>query len=154
MKKLLVLFLLIGCGEDETPRQKAESAVKKYIRQNANAPSSYKPMSFGTLDSVYTIEGTNYWELDVIRRSIVAQYNEARKKGLTARVDSLRGELLKINNQMDSGKIFTGLKIYHVSQGKNELGEMVMNRGSFYLDSNFVVKEFIMTEDSLLMEGQ
>jgi hypothetical protein len=55
---------------------------------------------------------------------------------------------------MDAGKTFSGLKIYHISQGKNELGEMVMNRGSFYLDSNFVVKKYIMTEDSLMTEEQ
>ena len=154
MKKLILVILLIACNQNETPQKKAEAAVKKYIKENANDASSYEPVSFGKLDSVYTIEGTNYWELYLIRKNILAHYNEARKKGMDNIADSLRSELIKINNQMDSGKIFTGLKIYHISQGKNELGEMVMNRGSFYLDTNFVVKEFVMTEDSLLMEGQ
>ena len=154
MKKFVLVILIFACSQKETPQQKAEAAVKKYVRKNAHKPSSYEPISFGKLDSIYTTEGTNYWELDVIRKNLVAQYNDARKKGMTTVADSLRAELLRINLEMESGKIFTGLKIYHISQGKNELGETVMNRGSFYLDSNFLVKEFIMTEDSLLMEGQ
>jgi hypothetical protein len=103
---------------------------------------------------VYTADSNSYWQLYLVRKNILTQFNQARNKGISATADSLRNELIKINNQMDSGRTFTGLKIYHISQGKNELGKMVMNRGSFYLDPNFVVKEFIMTEDSLMMENE
>ena len=154
MKKLAIIFVLCACSNKETTQQKAEAAVKKYIKENANDASSYKPVSFGKLDSIYTRDTISYWELDMIRRRIVAQFNAARNQGLQTKADSLRPALMKINNKMDSEKIFTGLKIYHISQGKNSLGEIVMNRGSFYLDTNFVVKEFVMTEDSLLMEAE
>jgi hypothetical protein len=154
MKRFVLIILIFSCSSKETAQQKAETAVKKYIKQNANDASSYKPVAFGKLDTVYTNDSGSYWQLDVTRKNIVAQFNVAKNKGLETVADSLRGELEKINNKMDAGKTFSGLKIYHISQGKNELGEMVMNRGSFYLDSNFVVKKYIMTEDSLMTEEQ
>lgn len=153
MKKLLALLIFIGCtNKRESLQQRAETAVKKYIRQNAHDASSYKPLSFGKLDSVYTLDSSNYDELDMLRRNIVAQYNNAQAKGASSTADSLKRQLLEIDNSMEANKSLAGLKIYHVSQGKNELGEMVMNRGSFYLDTNFVVKDYVQTEDSLLMD--
>ena len=83
MKKFVLVILIFACSQKETPQQKAEAAVKKYVRKNAHKPSSYEPISFGKLDSIYTTEGTNYWELDVIRKNLVAQYNDARKKGMS-----------------------------------------------------------------------
>lgn len=154
MKKLVLIIIFFGCNHKETAQQKAEMAVKKYINQNANDASSYTPVSFGKLDTIYTNDSGSYWQLDVARRNIVARFNAAKNKGLETVADSLRKELENINNKMDAGKIFSSLKIYHISQGKNELGEMVMNRGSFYLDSDFVVKKYIMTEDSLMTEEE
>lgn len=150
IKKLIVLTFIFACNHKETGQQKAEAAVKKYIKQNAHDASSYKSLGFGKLDSIYTTNNDSYEELDVLRKDIVLRYNAEKNIGHKARADSLKEELIKINVQMDASKIFAGLKIYHISQGKNETGEAVMNRGSFYLDSNFVVKEFVMSEDSLL----
>jgi hypothetical protein len=153
MKKFLVILVFIGCtNRNESTQQRAEDAVKKYIRENAHDASSYKPLSFGKLDSLYTLDSTNYEELDMRRRNIVAQYNDAQAKGASFVADSLKTELLEINTRMEANKSLSGLKIYHVSQGENELGEMVTNRGSFYLDTNFVVKDYVQTEDSLLIE--
>jgi hypothetical protein len=154
MKKLFLLLFLFSCTDKKTAQEKAEAAVKKYIKQNAHDPSSYKPLSFGKLDSVYARDTGNYYQLDARRKMVVLKYNDAKNKGMTSRADSLKTELLEIDNQMNAGKFFTGLRLYHVSQGKNELGEMVMNRGSFYLDSNFEVKEFVMTEDSLMKANE
>ena len=152
MKKLLVLLMIVSCTNKEEPaQQRAETAVKRYIRKNAHDASSYKPLSFGKLDSIYTLDSTNYDELDMLRRNIVAQYNDAQAKGASSTADSLKAKLLEINNRMEANKSLSGLKIYHVSQGENELGEMVMNRGSFYLDTDFVVNNYVQTEDSLLM---
>ena len=154
MKKFLVLLMIIGCSDNkESTQQRAEAAVKKYIRQNAHDASSYKPLSFGKLDSIYALDSSNYDELDMRRKNIVARYNDAQAKGASSTADSLKEELLKINDSMEANKSLSGLKIYHVSQGKNELGEMVMNRGSFYLDTNFTVKDYIQTEDSLLLQN-
>jgi hypothetical protein len=153
MKKFLVVLVFIACTNRKEPaQQRAEAAVKKYIRENAHDASSYKPLSFGELDSVYTLESSNYDELDMLRRNIVARYNDAQAKGASIIADSLKAELLEINNRMEANKSLSGLKIYHVSQGENELGEMVMNRGSFYLDTNFSVKDYVQTEDSLLIK--
>ena len=154
MKKLLLLMLVFGCTNKETAQNMAEKAVKKYVRQNANDPSSYKPIGFGKLDSIYTNDSGRYWQLAIVRKNLVNLYNDANSKGKKILADSLRDELININKQMEEGKTLSGLKIYHVSQGKNELDEMVMNRGSFYLDTNFQVKEFVMTEDSLLTENE
>lgn len=155
MKKIWIVFVFVGCSTTEEPaQQRAEAAVKKYIRKNAHDASSYKPLSFGKLDSIYKLDSSNYEELDLLRQNIVARYNEAQSKGLSAAADNLKAALLEINNRMDSNRSLAGLKIYHVSQGKNELGEMVMNRGSFYLDTNFIVKDYVQTEDSLLMERE
>jgi hypothetical protein len=152
MKKLLVLLVFISCtNTEESTQQKAEASVKKYIRENAHDASSYKPLSFDKLDSIYKLDSSNYEEMDLLRKNIVARYNEAQSKGMTAAADSLKAELLEIDNRIDANSILSGLKIYHVSQGKNELGEMVMNRGSFYLDTNFVVNDYVQTEDSLLI---
>ena len=155
MKKFLAVLVFIGCtNRKESTQQRAEAAVKKYIRENAHDASSYKPLSFGKLDSVYTLDSSNYDELDMLRRNIVVQYNDAQAKGASIVADSLKAELLEINNRMEVDKSLSGLKIYHVSQGENELGEMVMNRGSFYLDTNFVVNNYVQTEDSLLTETE
>lgn len=151
MKKLFLLLFLFACSDKETAQEKAETAVKKYIKLNAHDASSYEPISFGKLDSVYARDSSNYYALDAQRKVVVLKYNDAKnKKSMASEADRLKTELLEIDNQMNVGKIFTGLRLYHVSQGKNESGEMVMNRGSFYLDSNFEVKEFVMTEDSLM----
>jgi hypothetical protein len=155
MKRILVVLVFIGCTNKEEPaQQRAETAVKKYIRENAHDASSYKPLSFSKLDSIYKLDSSNYEQMDMLRRNVVARYNEAQSKGMTATADSLKAELLEINNRMEANKSWSGLKIYHVSQGENELGEMVMNRGSFYLDTNFVVKNYVQTEDSLLMQRE
>ena len=153
-KKFLLLLFFFSCTRNETAQQKAEAAVKKYVKQNAHDASSYKPLSFGKLDSIYILDSSNYEEMDALRKLTVIKYNDAQAKGLDRIGDSLKTELIKINNQIDDGRILSGLKIYHISQGKNELGEMVMNRGSFYLDSNFGVKDFVMTEDSLLIKKE
>jgi hypothetical protein len=100
------------------------------------------------------LDSTNYDELDMLRRNIVVRYNDAHAKGASIVADTLKAELLEINNRMEANKSLSGLKIYHVSQGENELGEMVMNRGSFYLDTNFSVKDYVQTEDSLLTENE
>jgi monomeric isocitrate dehydrogenase len=153
MKKLLTVLVFIGCtSKEETTQQRAEAAVKQYIRKNAHDASSYKPLSFGKLDSIYQLDSSNYEEMDLLRRNVVAQYNNAKSTGMSSIADSLKLELLEINNGIDANSILSGLKLYHVSQGKNELGEMVMNRGSFYLDTNFVVKDYVQTEDSLLRQ--
>ena len=154
MKKFIALVFLFACSNEQTSQQKAEDAVKKYIKQNAHDASEYKPLHFGKLDSLYTTDSDTYDELDAKRKSIVASYNYARSQDNKASSDSIRAELLKINKQMDAGKQFSGLKIYHISQGKNEAGETVMNRGSFYLDTNYLVTEFVMTEDSTLTNDE
>jgi hypothetical protein len=155
MKKFLFLLMIIGCtNKDESTQQKAEAAVKKFIKKNAHDASSYRPLSFGKLDSIYTLDSSNFEESDLLRKNVVVRYNEAQSKGMSATADSLKAELLKISNRIDANRSLAGLKIYHVSQGKNELGEMVMNRGSFYMDTNFVVKDYVQTEDSLLIERE
>ena len=89
-----------------------------------------------------------------MRNSFLLFGNDVQAKGASIVADSLKAELLEINNRMEVDKSLSGLKIYHVSQGENELGEMVMNRGSFYLDTNFSVKDYVQTEDSLLTETE
>ena len=146
---------MIACNKkEEKAQQRAEAAVKQYIRKNAHDASSYKPLSFGKLDSIYKLDSSNYEEMDILRKNVVMRYNEAQSKGIPSTVDSLKAELMEINNRIDANRSLAGLKIYHVSQGKNELGEMVMNRGSFYMDTNFVVKDYVQTEDSLLIERE
>lgn len=130
MKKFLALLMMIGCTNNkESAQQRAEAAVNKYIKENAHDASSYKSLSFGKLDSIYALDSSRYDELDMLRKNIVARYNDAQAKGASSTADSSKEELLKINNNMEANKSLSGLKIYHVSQGKNELGEMVMNRG-------------------------
>jgi hypothetical protein len=152
MKKLFSLLLLFGCNSKETAQQRAEDAVKSYILQNANEPSSYKSIAFGRLDSTYIIDSVRYDELEVKRKEIVTRYNEANRLQLVSKANSLQAELVEINREMDESRNLTGLKIFHVSEGKNTLGRQAVNRGSFYLDSNFEVKEFVMSEDSLERE--
>ncbi len=152
MKYLIWIGLFLGCSAKETVQQKAASAVKKYILQNANHSSSYKPITFGKTDSTYITDSARYYELAYTRKNIVSQYNAANNLHLARKTDSLKTELLKINNEIDAGKTFTGLKIYHLYEGKNTLGEMVMNKGCFYLDSGFVVREFVLAADSVERE--
>ena len=155
MKKFLVLIIMLDCTKkEEKAQQRAEAAVKQYIRKNAHDASSYKSLSFGKLDSIYKLDSSNYEEMDILRKNVVMRYNEAQSKGIPSTADSLKAELMEINNRIDANRSLAGLKIYHVSQGKNELGEMVMNRGSFYMDTNFVVKDYVQTEDSLLIERE
>jgi hypothetical protein len=152
MKKVFCLLFIFSCTQKEDTQQKAESAVKAYIRQNAIDASSYEPVSFGKLDSVFTLDSNRYYQLDINRKAILNAYKAARSNGENSKADSLQDQLVRINNIIDADREFVGLKLYHVSQGKNEEGKVVMNRGTFYLDSSFKVKEFVMSEDSLMVQ--
>jgi hypothetical protein len=140
-----------ACKADQSEQDKAEGAVKKYIKQNANVASSYDPVQFGKLDSIYRMDSSRYEEMDILRKEIVAQYNASKAAGNVEGAQKFKGELLLIDRQIESNRLLVGLRIYHVFNGKNTENAMVVNRGSFYLDSNFKVNDFIMSEDSVLM---
>lgn len=157
MKIPIALFLIAiitrGCVNEQSGQDKAEAAVKKYIKLNANVASSYKPIQFGKLDSIYRIDTGRYEELDITRKEAVTQYNASKAAENTERTKKFKDQLLIINKEMENTKSLAGLRIYHVFHGKNTENTVVVNRGSFYLDSNFVVNDFVMSEDSVLMSG-
>jgi len=59
MKKLLLIIsmaiTMIACTTKPlTNEQKAQAVVKQHLKENLGDPKSYKPVSFGPLDSVFT----------------------------------------------------------------------------------------------------
>ena len=148
---LLVAIIIGSCKGLQTDQDKVQQAVKNYIKINANVASSYEPVGFGKVDTIYRIDTGKYEALDAIRKEIITKYNSAKSLESIKGTKVFKDQLLLINKQMDSSKIFVGLRIYHVFNGKNVENAVVVNRGSFYLDSNLLVNEFIMSEDSVLM---
>jgi len=64
MKKLLIgLIIFSSCNQ--SVQQKAESAVKKYLKQTLNDPSSYRPELFYKVDSIFYDSTTaKHYQLD------------------------------------------------------------------------------------------
>ncbi|HVG15489.1 MAG TPA: hypothetical protein VM935_11030 [Chitinophagaceae bacterium] len=148
---LFIISIITFCSSEGSQQDKAEDAVKKYIKLNANVASSYEPVVYGQLDSLYRIDSSAYEALDMERKDIVAKYNSAKGEGNIENTKAFKDQLLQVDQQMDKNRFLTGLRIYHVFNGKNREGTQVINRGSFYLDTNFVVQDFIISEDSVQM---
>jgi hypothetical protein len=53
MRYLILCALVVLTACTQTPQKKAEAAVKKFMKDNANDPSSYQPLEFSTIDSVF-----------------------------------------------------------------------------------------------------
>jgi uncharacterized protein YkvS len=151
---LFIAVTFACCTMDKSKQDKAEAAVKKYIKLNANVASSYEPLAYGRLDSIYRTDTSAFEELDLERKQVVIKYNKAKAEGNTGEAKAFKDQLLLIDEKIENNKVLTGLRIYHVFHGKNSEGAQVINRGSFYLDSNLVVQDFIMSEDSVMMLQQ
>jgi hypothetical protein len=151
---LFVYITMAGCSNEVSQQEKAETAVKKYIKLNANVASSYEPVAYGKLDSLYRMDSSAYEALDGQRKEIVIKYNGAKGEGNVEDTKAFKDQLLLVDQQMEKNRFLTGLRIYHVFNGKNGEGRQVMNRGSFYLDTNLIVQDFIMSEDSVQMLSQ
>jgi hypothetical protein len=54
MKRILIILLMLSACT-QTPEQKAKSAIKKFLEKTLNDPSSYEPVDFGKLDSMFLL---------------------------------------------------------------------------------------------------
>lgn len=62
----LILMFAVSCTTKEPTREEvAQSLIKNNLKEKLGDPKSYKPISFGTLDSVYT----THYDSDAIRKS-------------------------------------------------------------------------------------
>lgn len=73
MKQFVLLLLsLITVSCAVTPQQKAEKAVKEYMRDALDNPKAYEPVSFSPVDTIYTT-------YDSITDSLYTVYRKAKR---------------------------------------------------------------------------
>ena len=138
-----------------SPIDKAKSLIKEELKKSMNDYSSYEPVDFGKMDSVYTNLETDstFIMIDVAYES----YKEQQKKNLDeylADITTGDKELMGIDkkqNDIYAGKIdsigklrakvlstfkpdFKGWRLEHTFRGKNKLGALVVNKYAFYFD--------------------
>ncbi|MES1221633.1 MAG: hypothetical protein ABUT20_39400 [Bacteroidota bacterium] len=59
MKKILLFFILLLFACSQTNEQKSAIAIKKFLQNVLNDPSSYEPVDFGKLDSLFLRDPSN-----------------------------------------------------------------------------------------------
>lgn len=155
----LFLLLTITASCAVTPQQKAENAVKEYMMNALDNPKAYEPVSFSTVDTIYT----NY---DDITDSLYVIYREAKRsyewdKDFYEDADSFmkkyyKDEMSKSKKIIDKLQNYADsiesafvrkpeyLSIYHTYRAENKFGAIV-KESHFYrisFDYNRVRVEF------------
>jgi hypothetical protein len=115
---------------------------------NVNDPSSYEPVAFGKVDSTTEADKYNIQQMNPVD-SLQAEL------GIDLMLKTPEDSVAILNRYkplLDSAKkrmgAFTGYRLYHRYRSKNKLGALVLEEGSFYLDSSFQVTNFISSDDS------
>jgi hypothetical protein len=71
---LTILFVLSLISCEKSNEEKAKEAIHTYLNENLDDMSSYEPVKFGTLDTVYKLDlsGTSFANSDV--KSLVDEF--------------------------------------------------------------------------------
>lgn len=156
MRKLLLLVLLSFISCKQSPTDKAQASIKKYIQGNINDPKSYEPVRFGELksDSTMVDEEPQYKNFDDSVSYAKDKINDSRNDYLQNRIGY---ETYLIQSQQWNKKVLyylqqkikwlneykpkpCGFVMMHVFRKKNSKGAVIIDSMAFRIDSNYNVK--------------
>jgi hypothetical protein len=164
MKKLFFYSLIITLSScnflTETNQQKAEKAIKQYLKENLHDPKSYEPESFSELDSSFSSfedseVGSKLKQVDedlsnrlndlngkIDNAKNLAELTEVEEEGkkIIEKRDSLFE--LKLKKTEEYKGEFMGYRISHTYRAKNAMGALVKESNYFKLDKDFKIIEF------------
>lgn len=158
MKKILFLFLivsLIGCSSSK--EKKAKALIKEYMMENLKDPSSYEPVSFSDLDSIFfpyidTEGGSQLWELGSVTGKIYEKAHQFELDAIIAKTiqetkileDSAKfykakseeyQKLYEKNEASYTGE-FIGWILDHRYRAKNGMGALDFAEETFYFNKD------------------
>jgi hypothetical protein len=147
MKKILYIAataLLLGACAKPAPtnEEKAQKLINEFIMANANDPSSYEPISFGTLDSTFAsfYASEKYKDLYALRMrydSLVDKYLMDFNAELYSEYHDKREEVDDIITQEAAaytGGEHLGFKMSHRYRAANGFGAITLGTTIFYFD--------------------
>lgn len=159
----MLLGIIFSCDKKVDAN---EEAIRTYIENNADNPSSYEPLETKVIDTLITgdlakskisslkidkeivksdIEITN---LKKEMSSVPDTYNqliETHKKRLSVVDDEIKEVSSKLQN-----KDVYGYVVYHKFRGKNKLNALVLNEMYFFIDAKNEVKATEKTSKKLM----
>ena len=157
MKKTLIIFLCatfaFGCAL--SPEKRAQKLIKAHMKETMHDWSSYEPVKFGQLDSVYTTVYDKA-EYSIYKNKIEEfdkLFNEALEKcerytayHLFDKAHSALDESGILIDSINKYKLackeiendyipkFKGWSMTHTSRGNNALGNKIIGTNIFYFD--------------------
>lgn len=146
-----IMVLLAGCT---SPEKKAQSCIKAEMKKNLNDPSSYEPVEFSKLDSLFSYF-RNSQEWSDIRDSVdkyehiyedhISSYSwvkeraQEKMKDLGLSFDEVKGKTFYFLEKQDSLEKnykpeWIGWEMKHKFRAKNGFGAMKLDEEIFHFD--------------------
>lgn len=147
------MTIMASCSQSN--EDKAKTLINEYMKENLKDPSSYEPVSFSQLDSLFfpyidTDEGSKLFKLGGMSGEYYKKASEFRHAEIYAKtraeVDMLNDsikyyeqkskefeEIFKENSKNYEGE-FIGWKLNHEYRAKNGFGALDLDRKDFYFD--------------------
>lgn len=157
MKKVVLFTIMVMCLFSCSPSKedKAKALIKEYLKENLKDPSSYQPVSYSQLDSIFfpyidTEEGKELFDLGGMTGKFHEKSHEFELASLEAKFkieyealqDSVEyykkkseefEELFKENEENYKGE-FIGWIMSHQYRAKNSFGALDLDGKDFYFD--------------------
>jgi len=161
---VLFLLFLFSCSKTETRQRKAEMLVKKYMETALDDPSSYEPIGFDTLDSIFEIYELSpehekiekrtrsldslKLELEVKSDLYLINHPRSNYSNLESRINQIDKDkkLLDQQDSIEKSKFkgaFKYMGLTHEYRAKNKFGAVIKTSTDFTFDKD--VTEIIHT---------
>lgn len=156
MNRIVVFLFIIFISACTSNEKKAENACKKYLNETLHDFKSYESVSWGSLDSSYTVADSSdeiknlEYEFNIIKNDLQKRLDSMQIYGdawraigeFKWRLDfaiAKKDEMQKINNMIDSitknwKPEFNGYKIKHTFRSKTLSGNYKISHYVFYLN--------------------
>jgi hypothetical protein len=128
MKYLIVALIVLFFSCKHSNEERAKSAVKEFIKQNVNDPSSYQPGEF-------SIEPVTV-EIPEHKRQLDSLIKLMASGKITPRELSEQDSIL---SKKYEDKMLSGWNITHAYRTKNKLGALVGEEADFFVDREYHV---------------
>jgi hypothetical protein len=164
MKKLFFYSLIVTLSScnflTETNQQKAEKAIKQYLKENLHDPKSYEPVSFSELDSNFSSfeESEIGLRLNQIEDSLEIKLKVLNLKSGNEKTPTEEAKIKEVSIKIFEKLIalpikrielssefkpeFIGYEINHTFRAKNSMGALRKTSNYFKLDKDFKIIEF------------
>ncbi|MBU1356865.1 MAG: hypothetical protein KJ620_09895 [Candidatus Edwardsbacteria bacterium] len=169
MKRIVLFVLLASLGCSKTPFDRAKGNVRQYVKTMLNDPAYYKPVSWGTLDSLHfnstdstsvqfkrsTITGEITYSKEIREKLreideagvMMGKKPEERKEAMRK---FLRSKKLATPDEakleFELGQMATIFKIDHSFRIRGLKKQKILVKYRFYLDSTLTVTKAVDQE--------